>query len=145
MLVKIPQRIMSCKISRQVINEFFRFGVVGVAATGIHYTVYCLLQQIINAGVAYTVGYAVSFAANFALTSLFTFKTRATVARGVGFGLAHLCNYLFQMLLLHAALRMGLSRVFAPVPVYCIAIPVNFLMVRFAFRHFEKNRDNLPH
>lgn len=123
-------------------GEFVRFGIVGVIATGIHYAIYYLLQRFTGAGTAYTAGYAVSFAANFVLTSLFTFRARATAARGVGFVSAHLCNYLLQMFLLNVMLRAGLSRTFAPVPVYCIAVPVNFLMVRFVFRHFEKPRDN---
>lgn len=121
-------------ISEKTFGEFFRFAVVGVAATGIHYAVYYLLQQVMAAGVAYTIGYAVSFAANFALTTLFTFRTKASVGKGLGFGLAHLCNYLLQMALLYVVLALGISRALAPIPVYCIAVPVNFVMVRFVFK-----------
>lgn len=123
---------------RRLLGEIVRFGVTGIAATGIHYLTYVVLQSAVGAGVAYTVGYAVSLAANFALTSLFTFKTKATARKGIGFGLAHLCNYLLQMALLHAALAAGIGRTFAPVPVYCIAVPVNFIMVRFVFKHTER-------
>lgn len=121
-------------LSRQSAQEFVRFAVVGVIATAIHYLLYLVLQKTMNAGFAYTIGYAVSFVANFLLTSVFTFKAKATVKKGVGFGAAHLCNYLLQIGLLYAALAIGVRRDIAPVPVYCIAIPLNFLMVRFVFK-----------
>lgn len=120
--------------SRQPVREFVRFAFVGVIATAIHYLLYLVLQKTMNAGIAYTIGYAVSFVANFLLTSVFTFKAKATVKKGVGFGAAHLCNYLLQMGLLYAVLAIGIRRDIAPVPVYCIAIPLNFLMVRFVFK-----------
>lgn len=120
--------------SRQPVREFVRFAFVGVIATAIHYLLYLVLQKTMNAGIAYTIGYAVSFVANFLLTSVFTFKAKATVKKGVGFGAAHLCNYLLQMGLLYAVLDIGIRRDIAPVPVYCIAIPLNFLMVRFVFK-----------
>lgn len=120
--------------SRQSAREFVRFALVGVIATAIHYLLYLVLQKTMNAGIAYTIGYAVSFVANFVLTSVFTFKAKATVKKGVGFGAAHLCNYLLQMGLLYAVLAIGIRRDIAPVPVYCIAIPLNFLMVRFVFK-----------
>lgn len=120
--------------SRQSAREFVRFALVGVIATAIHYLLYFVLQKTMNAGMAYTIGYAVSFVANFLLTSVFTFKAKATIKKGVGFGAAHLCNYLLQMGLLYAVLAIGVRRDIAPVPVYCIAIPLNFLMVRFVFK-----------
>ena len=120
--------------SRQPVREFVRFALVGVIATAIHYLLYLVLQKTMNAGIAYTIGYAVSFVANFLLTSVFTFKAKATIKKGVGFGAAHLCNYLLQMGLLYAVLAIGVRRDIAPVPVYCIAIPLNFLMVRFVFK-----------
>jgi hypothetical protein len=88
--------------------------------------------------VAYTIGYAVSFVCNFFLTSYFTFRSKATVGKGVGFGLAHLTNYLLQMVLLNLFVYLGVSQALAPVPVYLIAIPVNFLLVRFVFKHHQK-------
>ena len=120
--------------SRQTSKEFMRFAIVGGIATAIHYLLYLVLQNSMNAGIAYTIGYAVSFVVNFLLTSVFTFKAKATVKKGVGFGVAHLCNYLLQMGLLYAVLTIGIRRDIAPVPVYCIAIPLNFLMVRFVFK-----------
>lgn len=125
-------------VSQQTVKEFIRFAIVGVIATGIHYLFYFLLQKTMNAGVAFTIGYVVSFIANFVLTSFFTFKTKATIQRGLGFGMAHLCNYLLQMGLLYVMLAIGVERDIAPIPVYCIAIPLNFLMVRFVFKRRQR-------
>ena len=124
--------------SRQSAREFVRFALVGVIATAIHYLLYFVLQKTMNAGMAYTIGYAVSFVANFLLTSVFTFKVKATIKKGVGFGAAHLCNYLLQMALLYVMLNIGIPRSIAPFPVYCIALPVNFLMVRYVFKKRNK-------
>lgn len=125
-------------IAHQSIKEFIRFAIVGIVATGIHYLLYFLLQKTMNAGIAFTIGYVVSFIANFVLTSIFTFRTKATVQKGIGFGMAHLCNYLLQMGLLYVMLAIGVERNIAPIPVYCIAIPLNFLMVRFVFKRRQR-------
>lgn len=122
-------------VKGQAVREFIRFSLVGIVATGIHYLIYYLLQQTIPAGVAYTIAYAISLVINFILTARFTFKTQATVGKGTGFGLAHLCNYLLQMGLLYIVLATGINRALAPIPVYCISVPLNFLMVRFAFKN----------
>lgn len=37
--------------------------------------------------------------------------------------------------LLNTFLWLGLSKTTAPAPVFAIAIPVNFLLVRFVFKH----------
>lgn len=114
-------------------KEFFRFVIVGLLATAVHYGIYRLLDLIIPANPAYAAGYITSFLFNFFLTSRFTFKKKATVKKGFGFGLSHLVNFTLHMLLLNLFLFLGLSEDWAPIPVYCICIPVNFLLVRFVF------------
>ncbi len=114
-------------------KEFFRFVIVGLVATAIHYGVYRLLDLVIPANPAYAAGYVISFLFNFFLTARFTFKKKATVKKGIGFGLSHLVNFTLHMLLLNLFLFIGLSDALAPIPVYCICIPVNFLLVRFVF------------
>lgn len=114
-------------------KEFIRFVLVGLIATAIHYGVYRLLDLVIPPNPAYAAGYIFSFFCNFFLTSLFTFKKKATVRKGLGFGLSHLVNFSLHMALLNIFLFLGLSEMWAPIPVYCICIPVNFLLVRFVF------------
>ena len=121
--------------TNSVINEFVRFGIVGVAATATHYGIYYLLQPYINVNIAYTTGYALSFIANFYLTSYFTFGAKPSWKKLMGMGGAHLVNYLLHIVLLNLFLFIGITKTWAPVPVFVIAIPVNFLLVRFVFKH----------
>ena len=121
--------------TKPLVKEFIRFGVVGVLATALHYGIYYVLQSFINVNVAYTTGYVISFIVNFYLTSYFTFGTTPSWKKLVGMGGAHLVNYLLHIILLNVFLYLGVSKAWAPVPVFAIAIPVNFLFVRFVFKH----------
>lgn len=114
--------------------EFIRFVIVGILATALHYGIYFLLQRFINVNIAYTLGYALSFIANFYLTAYFTFGKKPSWSKAFGFGGAHLFNYLLHIGLLNTFLWLGLSKTLAPIPVFAIAIPVNFLLVRFVFK-----------
>ena len=114
--------------------EFLRFVMVGIFATGLHYGIYLVLQRFIQVNVAYTLGYVLSFVANFYLTAYFTFGQSPSWKKAFGFGGAHLTNYLIHIGLLNFFLRLGFSRPLAPIPVFLIAIPVNFLLVRFVFK-----------
>ena len=115
------------------IPEFLRFVMVGLFATGLHYGIYFVLQKFIQVN-AYTLGYVLSFVANFYLTAYFTFGQPPSWKKAFGFGGAHLTNYLIHIGLLNLFLRLGFSRPLAPIPVFLIAIPVNFLLVRFVFK-----------
>jgi len=121
--------------SRQTLKEAIRFGIVGIAATALHYGIYYLLQPYINVNIAYTTGYVLSFIANFYLTSYFTFGTKPSWKKLMGMGGAHIVNYLLHITLLNLFLLTGIAKTWAPVPVFAIAIPVNFLLVRFVFKH----------
>lgn len=131
---------------RTTLFQLLRFAIVGVFATAIHYGIYLLLLHIFTtnedlnqSGVAsketlfYSIGYIISFVCNFALTCLFTFRKKPSAKRGVGFGLAHLVNYGLHVVLLNLFLWIGIPNKLAPIPVFCIAVPVNFLLVRFVF------------
>ncbi len=120
-------------MNKDTVKEALRFCIVGAVATAIHYGVYFLLQFSLDVNAAYTAGYVVSFIFNYILSARFTFRKKTSVKNGIGFGGAHLVNYFLQVSLLNIFLWLGISRPLAPVPVYCIAIPVNFLMVRFVF------------
>ena len=47
---------------------------------------------------------------------------------------AYTLGYVLSIGLLNLFLRLGFSRPLAPIPVFLIAIPVNFLLVRFVFK-----------
>lgn len=117
------------------LGEVIRFGMVGTFAAALHYGIYWVLKFYINVNVAYTIGYLISFVCNFFLSSYFTFKSKATIGKGLGFVGAHATNYLMHMVLFNFFLYLGMSKDLAPIAVLAIAVPVNFLLVRFVFKH----------
>ena len=122
-------------INKTLIAQFIRFGIVGVFATALHYGIYYVLQQCIEVNLAYTIGYVLSFIANFYLTAYFTFGSSPSWKKLAGMGGAHAVNYGLHMVLLNLFLWMGIAKTWAPIPVFAIAIPVNFLLVRFVFKN----------
>lgn len=122
---------MAQKISGILVGQIFRFGIVGVTATAIQYGIYYILQDQININIAFTIGYIVSFIVNFLLTTYFTFRNKPNVKRGIGFAISHFVNYILQMICLNVVLSFGVSPALAPIPVFMICVPVNFLLVRF--------------
>ena len=114
-------------------REIVRFGIVGVIATTIHYGVYLLCQLVMPVNIAYTIGWIVSLACNFYLSANFTFRKAMSLSRAGGFVGSHVVNYLTHMGLFNLFLWLGIGPVYAPLIVYCIVIPINFILVRFVF------------
>lgn len=128
------QAAMKDKFESNKICEIIRFGLVGVLATLIHYAIYyLLLQSGVNSNLAFTIGYILSWLVNFFLTAHFTFKKKASVKKGIGFALSHAVNYCLQIACLNVFIWIGVPEALSPIPVYCICIPVNFLLVRTTF------------
>jgi len=113
------------------LGEVMRFGIVGIIATVLQYLVYLLSLQWLNPSIAITTGYIVSFLFNFYASTHFTFRVKANAKHGVGFALSHVVNYLLQMATLNLFIWLGVSKQLAPIPMFCICVPVNFLLVRF--------------
>lgn len=124
-------------LQKRSVKEFLRFCIVGIVATGIHYGVYLLLLKWINVNVAYSVGYVVSLGCNLLMTSFFTFRERITWKKATGFLVSHGVNYILHILFLNLFLRLGIVERWAPIPVYCIVVPINFILVRTAFKKLK--------
>ena len=148
---------------KQTGGEFCRFFVVGVGATLLHLAVYMLLnclfdlseQDALGITLTYAAGYAVSFVANYVVSLRWTFRTRGSVGKGLGFAFSHLVNAGLHLLLLNLFRSLGAGDALSmlliwltpwlvdmlpvlgrpesllPLPVYLIVVPVNFLMVRY--------------
>lgn len=117
-------------------REVVRFGIVGCVATLIQYAIYYLFNQYIGWGAttSLTIGYAVSFVFNFFLSNYFTFRTKPTVKKGIGFGMSHAINYLLQIVFLNVYMWISIPEEFAPIPMFVTVIPINFLLVRFVLK-----------
>ena len=114
-------------------GEIVRFGIVGIVATAIHYGIYLLCRLIMPVNIAYSLGWIISLCCNFYLSSRFTFRKSMSVYRAGGFVTSHVVNYLIHISLFNLFLWLGIGQVYAPLLVFCIAIPINFILVRFVF------------
>lgn len=124
---------MKKTILKDKILEVLRFGIVGTTAMVIHYGIYYLLLSLLPVNVAFTIGYFLCFLYNFMMSSYFTFRVSPSWGRFIRFGASHGTNYLLQIMLLNVFVHlMGLDPKLAPIPVYAISIPVNYLLVRLA-------------
>lgn len=118
--------------------EFIRFCVVGCVALVVQYIFYCLgLRLIGDHNISYFLSYLFSAIVNFALTLRYTFKVAFSYKKVIGFVLSHAFNLVFQILLLNFFITLGLENWLAPWPVYIIAVPTNFILVRFAMKSIE--------
>ncbi len=113
------------------LGEMVRFGMVGAVATMLQLVIYWITLPWTSVGIANTIGYAISFCFNFIASTRFTFRVKANAAKGAGFALSHLINYLLQMGSLTFFVWLGVPERWAPIPMFAICIPVNFLLVRF--------------
>lgn len=116
---------------RAKMGEVIRFGIVGVTATILQYLVYVVATRWMHPTVANTVGYAISFIYNYIASTRFTFRVKSSAKRGAGFAFSHVVNYLLQTVCLSFFLWLGVSKSLAPLPMFCVCVPVNFLLVRY--------------
>lgn len=120
---------------KEGIYEILRFGIVGILATVIQYAFYFMFLKIgLSPTIAFTVSYGISWLCNFWLSARFTFRSKTNIKRGVGFASSHALNYLVQVLCLNLFIWTGIPEEFAPIPVYCISIPLSFILARFVFK-----------
>jgi len=124
-------------ISNQKMVEFIRYCIVGAAAVAIHYGLYLLLDQWISVNVAYTIGYVISVCCHLWLTFRFTFQEKITVKRVGGYLLCNGVNYLLHMLFLNTFLWLGVPEQWAPIPVFCLVVPINFILVRMSLKKLK--------
>ena len=116
---------------RKKFGEILRFGIVGAIAALLQYGAYLAMLIITSPGVANTIGYIISFIFNFIASTHYTFKVKANAKRGLGFALSHVVNYLLQTLTLLLFIYIGVPKAYAPIPMFCICVPVNFILVRY--------------
>ena len=114
--------------------EIVRFGLVGALATVLQYVFYVIFVHAVGvkAVPSSMISYALSFVVNFFLSSYFTFHTRPDAKKGVGFTLSHLFNMGLQTGLV-AIFQQIVGKTLALLPAMAICIPVNYILVRFAF------------
>ena len=117
-------------------GEVLRFAITGALVTFILYAVYLPLSYAMpNAvGVAYSIGFIISFITNFLLSNYYTFRTRPTIDRAILFCVVQFINYILQIVCFKFFIWIGVSNIWAPVPVWVFIFPINFLLMRVALK-----------
>lgn len=120
--------------NRDKIGEIIRFGVTGVVSTLATYIFYYIFLHWLNPTVSFTIAYLMAMIINYLLTTSFTFKVKATKKNAAGFLISNGINYVLCALFLNIFLWLRVPEELAPIPMYMICIPVNFLIVRFVMK-----------
>ena len=127
------------------LSEILRFCIVGGIATCIQYGVYVVFVDAVGvkAVPSTLISYAVSFVFNYILSTYFTFHKKPTTQNMVGFICSHAINMGMQTGIV-AIFKGIVGNTLALLPALAICIPLNYLMVRYAFNHnfFKKNKSN---
>ena len=118
-------------------GQFVRFAINGVLSSAIHYGIYYVLLFFTIANIAYITGYLVSFVSNFFLTSYFTFRTKPTLKRFIGFSGSHAVNFGLHVVLFNIFLWLGMHQLVIPVFVMGICVIVQFTILRWVFTKHE--------
>lgn len=119
-------------INKKRLAEVVKFGIVGTIAMIIHYGIYYVLLPLMDRNVAYSIGYFLSFLCNYLMSSYFTFGVKLSFKRFFRFLCSHGINYFIYIGLYNFFYWIGVPAEWAPLPVYLIAVPISFLLVRFA-------------
>lgn len=116
------------------VAEIVRFALVGGFATVLQYGIYVVFVHAVGvrAVPSTMISYGISFIFNYILSSYFTFHKQPTTRNGLGFTLSHLFNMGLQTGMV-AIFKGIVGSTLALLPAMAICIPVNYLMVRFAF------------
>ncbi len=115
-------------------SQFIRFLIVGTLATAVLYAVYYGLNYVLNHNIAYTIGFIISFLANYLMTTIYTFRSKLSFNKFLGFAVQQISNYVLQIGFLNFFLWLGMSEKLAPLPVFVIILPINYLLLRFVYK-----------
>lgn len=125
-------------LSNEKMQEIIRFGITGVVSTVITYAIYYLCLFWLYPNFSFIIGYIVAMVVNYFMTTSFTFKVETTTKNAVGFIISNGINYVLCAIFLNIFLWMGVLESLAPIPMYACSIPINFIIVRFVMKKYNK-------
>lgn len=130
------------------LSEIIRFCLVGGFATVLQYGVYVVFVEAVGvkAVPSTLISYAISFIFNYLLSSYFTFQKKPNAQNMLGFITSHAINMGMQTGIV-AIFKGIVGNTLALLPAFAICIPLNYLMVRYAFNHdiFKKKHTHEDH
>lgn len=121
------------------ISEILRYIIVGILSVGIHYFIYFLTKIFLPLNLSYSLGFVVALIFSYIASSRFTFSSSLSFKKFLGFCMSHAINYTIQFVVLNTVLKLGINENLAPLPVFAVSVPINFLLVRFVLKNKKKN------
>lgn len=126
---------------RPLAGQLTRFLVVGLASTGGSYLAFLAFLQVMHHQVAYALAFAVGLLIGYAFNATWTFRARHSMLRLGLYPLAYLPQLAFGAGLLEAIVAgLGIDPALAVLVVIAVSVPVNFILMRWMFRHTAPGR-----
>lgn len=120
-------------------KEIIRFVIVGVVATLFNYGVYSVCILFTTPAISMLIATVLATILNYFMTTSFTFRVKRNVKNGIGFIITNLINLALNEAFLFLFIFLGVSERIAPLPMYAVCIPINFLLVRNVMRRFKSD------
>lgn len=118
-------------VRHPTVGQLVRFGLVGVANTGVYYGLYRILLPVMPYLAAHLTAWALSVVFSFYLNCWFTYRVRPTLKRFLAFPLTTLVNVAFTTLGSYVLVsRWGADQRYVTLVMGILAIPVTFLVAR---------------
>ena len=116
------------------IPEFLRFVMVGLFATGLHYGIYFVLQKFNSGQCSLYLGICAEFCCQLLSYGLFYFRAASFLEESFWLrgGTSDKLSDTYRIV--ESLSAVGFSRPLAPIPVFLIAIPVNFFISEVCFQ-----------
>lgn len=115
-------------------QQFIRYIITGTVGTLFQYGIYYVLLNLMDARIAYSIATVFYILITFLMTNYYTFRVKPTWSNSLGYLIQQGLNYLMQISFLSLFLHIGITKQLAPIPVYLIALPLNFFILRFIFK-----------
>lgn len=126
------QRVLLWLRDEVLIAQASGFLVVGALTTIGTFCLYQILILVLPYWLGFTLSYAAGIAFSFAMNSKVVFKVGMASAKAIRYVVVYLASYVLSLALLTLAIEwLGMSEVWAPIPVIVIMTGLNFLAVRF--------------
>ncbi|XZG70788.1 GtrA family protein [Chitinibacteraceae bacterium HSL-7] len=124
---------------QKVLNiAFARFVISGLVNTGITYALYLMLTRFIDYRVSYGIVYVLGIIFSYWMSVAFVFKKKASLASFLKYPSVYIVQFILNILMLHLLVELaGLSKVFSPLLVLVLTIPVSYVLSAWVVRKNE--------
>jgi putative flippase GtrA len=113
-------------------KKFLKFLLAGGMNTLITYCFYLFLVSYTHYNLAYSIAYLLGIVSSYILNSLFVFREKMTIKKGIQFPLVYLVQYLLSLFLIYLFVELfGINPKIAPLSVVVLTTPATFLLSKY--------------